>query len=174
MNHQPPPTAQWTPPAVTHRPASNIGIVVALIGIGLIAAAALVIGIIDLTRPASNGGGVVPTVQPPSTFTAKQTADAKKNLCTMYQVAARSVKEDTNGPDIAIARISLTNGAGMLDAATDNPALGQSERDAARNLAAAYRNAVAISSVFDKTSSVFQQSLDDVNRLDGIMAAICP
>ncbi|WP_131805989.1 hypothetical protein [Mycobacterium alsense] len=84
------------------------------------------------------------------------------------------MKHDTNGPDVAIARISTTNAAGILEAAADNPALEQGDRDAANNLAAGYRTAVAISSVFDKTSSVLQQSIDDVNRLDGVMAAKCP
>jgi len=94
-------------------------------------------------------------------------------LCTTYQVASKSVNQDTNGGDVAIARISLTNSGAMLNAATENPALGQNERDAARKLAAAYQTVVAISSVFDKTSSVFQQSIDEVNRLDGAMGAIC-
>jgi hypothetical protein len=177
MNPQLPPPAQWTPPpsAPPSRPASSGLIAVAIVVVGLIAVAALVVGIIDLTRPASSGAGVSSTTSAPSpTFTPDQVASAKKDLCTTYRVAAGSVKQDTNASDVAIARVSVTNAAGMLEAAAQNPALGSSERDAARNLAAAYRNADAISSVFDKTSPVFQQSLDDVNRLDGVMAAICP
>jgi hypothetical protein len=170
-NPQPPAPAQWTPPAEPGRPASNGRFVLALVVIGLIAVAALVVGIVDLARPNSSGNGKALTAP---TFTAEQVANAKKNLCSSYQVAARSVKEDTNGTDVALARISLTNSAGMLDEAADNPAVAQSERDAARNLADAYRNAVAIASAFDKNSSVFQQALDDVNRLDGVMATACP
>jgi hypothetical protein len=143
--------------------------------VGLIAVAALVVGIIDFARPSSSGAGTVSTTASPSpTFTPDQVASAKKDLCTTYRVAARSVKQDTNAEDVAIARVSVTNAAGMLEVAANNPALGGSERDAARNLAAAYRNADAISSVFDKTSPVFQQAVDDVNRLDGVMAAACP
>jgi hypothetical protein len=142
--------------------------------VGLIAVAALVVGIIDLARPNSSASGTVSTAASPSpTFTPDQVASAKKELCTTYTIASRSVNQDTNGPDVAIARISLTNAGGMLDAAAENPAIGQNEREAARNLAAAYRAEVAISSVFDKTSSVFLQSVDDVNRLDGAMGAIC-
>jgi len=174
MNPQLPPPAQWTPPGQPGGRASNGRIVIALVVVGLIAVAALVVGIIDLTRPSSSGAGKASTPASPSpTFTPDQVASAKKELCSAYQVAARSVKQDTNATDVAIARVSVTNAAGMLDAATDNPALGSNERDAARNLAAAYRNADAISSVFDKTSSVFQQAVDDVNRLDGVMAAMC-
>ncbi len=156
------------------RPASGRLTAVALIVVGLIATAALVVGIIALTRPATGTAGKAPTLTTPTpTFTPDQVASAKKNLCTVYQLASKSVNQDTNGGDIAVARISLTNGGAMLDAAAANPALGQNDRGAAQNLAAAYQSAVAISSVFDKSSSVFQQSIDDINRLDGSMAAIC-
>jgi hypothetical protein len=142
--------------------------------VGLVAVSALVVGIIALTRPTSSGADkAATTTSPTPTFTPDQIVAAKKNLCTIYQLASKSVNQDTNGGDIALARISLTNGGAMLDKAAETPALGQNERDAARNLAAAYQSAVAISSVFDKTSSVFQQSIDDINRLDGSMAAIC-
>ena len=174
MNPQLPPPAQWTPPGEPGGRASNGRIVIALLVVGLIAVAALVVGIIDLTRPTSSGAGKASTPASPSpTFTPDQVASAKKDLCTTYQVASKSVNQDTNGGDVAIARISLTNSGAMLNAATENPALGQNERDAARKLAAAYQTVVAISSVFDKTSSVFQQSIDEVNRLDGAMGAIC-
>lgn len=175
MNPQLPTPAQWTPPAEPSRPASNGRVAVALAVVGLIAVAALVVGIIDLTRPTSSSAGKASTTASPSpTFTPDQVASAKKELCSTYQIAAHSVKQDTNGTDIAIARISSTNAAGMLDAAADSPALGQSERDAARNLASAYRNVVALASVFDKGSPVIQSALDDANRADAAMVAMCP
>src|SRR6516165_2954407 len=125
MNPQLPPPAQWTPPGQPGGRASNGRIVIALVVVGLIAVAALVVGIIDLTRPSSSGAGKASTPASPSpTFTPDQVASAKKELCSAYQVAARSVKQDTNATDVAIARVSVTNAAGMLDAATDNPALG--------------------------------------------------
>ncbi|MCV7445794.1 hypothetical protein H7K33_26495 [Mycobacterium paraense] len=174
MNPQPPPAAQWTQPVQMQRPASGRVTTVGLIIVGVVATAALVVGIIALTRPTLNAAGKSPTSATPTpTFSPDQVASAKKNLCTVYQLASKSVNQDTNGGDIAIARISLTNGGAMLDAAAANPALGQNERGAAQDLAAAYQSAVAISSVFDKGSSVFQQSIDDINRLDGPMAAIC-
>jgi hypothetical protein len=174
MNPHPPPTAQWTPSAERSRSASNGRIAVALVLIGLIAVAALVIGIIDLTRPTSSGAGTAPTAPASSTFTPDQVANAKKNLCSAYQLAAHSVKADTNSADTPIARISLTNAAGILDAAANNPALNSGERDSALKLAAAYRTIDAVSSVFDKTSSVFQQSVDEANQADAAMAALCP
>ena len=175
MNPHPPPPVQWTPPpAESSRKGSSGRFAIALVVVGLIAVAALVVGIIDLTRPTSSASGKASTTASPTpTFTPDQVANAKKDLCSTYQVAARSVKQDTNGTDIAIARISSTNAAGMLDAAADSPALGQSERDAARNLASAYRNVVALASVFDKGSSVIQSALDDANRADEAMVVIC-
>ncbi|MBW0012429.1 hypothetical protein [Mycobacterium sp.] len=174
-NPQLPPAAPWTPPAEPGRPASNGRIVVALVAIGLIAVAALVVGIIDLARPTPSGSGKASTTASPSpSFSPEQVASAKKELCAAYQLAARSVKADTNSADTAIARVSLTNAAGILDAATSNPALNNSDRDAGRKLAAAYRTIDAISSVFDKTSSIFQQSVDEANQADTAMATLCP
>ena len=109
----------------------------------------------------------------PPTYTAEQIARAMKDLCSAYDVAARSVKADTNNSDTAIARISLTNAAGMLDAAAENPALHSNARDAARALAAAYRTTNAVSSVSDNSSALFQMTIDDANRADAAMAAAC-
>jgi len=167
--------AEWTPPPVPGRPPSNGRIAVGLALVGLIAVAALVVGIIALTRPTSSSAGKAPTAANPSpTFTPDQVADAKKNLCSVYQVGARSVSADSNGTDIAIARVALANAAGMLDTAADNPALGQGERDAARTLASAYHTYVAVASVFDKGSPMMQNALDEANRADKAMATICP
>jgi len=175
MNPQPPPPAPWTPPAEPRRPASSGRIAVALVVIGLIAVAALVLGLIDLARPSSSGASKASTTVAPSpTFLPDQAANAKKELCSVYQVASRSVNADTNGTDIAIARVSLTNAAGMLDTAANNPALGQSERNAARTLASAYHTYVAVASVFDKTSPIMQNALDEANRADAAMATMCP
>lgn len=157
------------------RPASGRLTSVVLIVVGLIATAALVVGIIALTRPAAGTAGKAPTPATPTpTFTPDQVASAKKNLCAVYQVASRSVSADTNGTDVAIARVSLANAAGMLDTAADNPALGQGERDAARRLASAYHTYVAVASVSDKTSPLMQNALDEANRADTVMATMCP
>jgi hypothetical protein len=145
----------------------------AAIGI-LLAICALVIGVIDLARPSSNSSSTAPTATTAvPAFTPEQVASAKKNLCSAYQVAARSVKEDTNSSDVAIARVSTTNAAGMLEVASNNPALSTTERDAAQKLASAYRNVVAISSAFNNTSPVFLGSVDEANRADAVMAGIC-
>ncbi|WP_142282203.1 hypothetical protein [Mycobacterium sp. IEC1808] len=141
---------------------------------GLIAVAALVVGIIALTRPTTSSAGKAPTAATPSpTFTPDQVASAKKELCSAYQLAAHSVNVDTHASDAAIARVSLVNGAGLLDAAAANPALSASDRDAARALASAYRTSNAVSSGTDPASPQYQRTIDEVNRLDDVMAAIC-
>lgn len=173
-NPHPPPPAQWTPPAVPNRPPSNGLAAVALAVIGLIAVAALVVGIIDLTRPNSTGAGTAPTSGAPTpAFSPDQIAAARKELCSAYQLAARSVNADTHATDTALARISLANGAGMLDAAAANPALNANDRDAARALASAYRTSNAVSSDTDVASPLYQMTLDDAKRADAAMAAIC-
>jgi hypothetical protein len=142
--------------------------------IGLIAVAALVIGIIALARPTSSSGGKASTAAAPMpTFTPDQIASAKKELCSAYQLAAHSVNVDTHSSDAALARASLVNGAGMLDAAAANPALSASDRDVARALASAYRTSNAVSSGRDPASPQYQRTIDEVNRLDDAMAAIC-
>jgi hypothetical protein len=174
MNPQPPPAAPWTPPPVPVKPASNGRIAIGLATVGLIAVAALVVGIIALTRPTSSDAGRAPTAASPTpTFTPDQVADAKKELCSTYQVAARSVDADTRSSDRALARISLANAAGMIDSAAANPALNANDRDAARRLASAYWVTNAVSSVTDAASPLYQMTLDDAKRAADAMAAIC-
>lgn len=142
--------------------------------VGVIAVAALVVGIIALARPMSSAGGrasTVTTLTP--TFTPDQVASAKKELCSAYQLAAHSVNFDTHSSETALARISLVNGAGLLDAAAANPALSVNDRDAARALASAYRTSNAVSSDTDPSSPLYQTTLDDISKTDAAMAAIC-
>ena len=166
--------AEWAPPPVPGRPASNGLMAVGLALVGLIAVAALVVGIIALARPTSSSGGKAPTAAAPSpTFTPDQVAEAKKELCAAYQLAARSVDFDTHVSDRALARISLVNGAGLLDAAAENPALSANDRDAARALASAYRTSNAVSSDTDASSPLYQTTLSEITRSNAAMAAIC-
>ncbi|GJO20750.1 hypothetical protein [Mycobacterium marinum] len=76
-----------------------------------------------------------------------------------------------------VAPVSVnTNGARYQSDVPEPIRVGgvvSAERDAARVLASAYRTADAISSAFDKTSSVFQSALDDGNRADRVMAGMC-
>lgn len=170
----PPSSAQWPPSAGSEQPKSNDRVIFGLALIGFIALAALILGIIDAFGATSNrpdGGPEAPPAS--SSYPSDQIARAKQDLCAVYEVASRSVKEETNGDDRAMANISLTNAAAMLDAASNNPALESSERDAARTLASAYRTAVAVGSVFEKTSTVGGDALNAANRADSAMASVC-
>lgn len=61
-----------------------------------------------------------------------QTAAAQRQLCDTYKLVAHAVPVDTNGSDKALARITLTNAAAILDNAAADPALDAKHRDAAR------------------------------------------
>jgi hypothetical protein len=174
-NPYPPPAAQWTPPALSTRPPRNGGLVIALAVVGLIAVAALAVAVIGITRPTQTDAGKAPRPANPSpTFAPEQVASAKKELCAAYHLAAHSVNVDTHVSDTALARISLVNGAGMLDAAAANPALNSEDRDAAHALASAYRTSNAVSSDTDVSSPLYQTTIDEITRANGVMAKICP
>lgn len=149
--------------------------VIAIVVIGLIAVVALILGIVDLVRPSATTVAIPGSANATNAPTTRpgQAAIAKKELCSTYEVAARSVTSDTNSGDRALARISLVNAAGMLDAAAANPALSADDRDAARTLASAYRTSNAVSSVTDGGSPLYQSTLDDAARAANAMAAIC-
>ncbi|OQZ89108.1 hypothetical protein BST11_19405 [Mycobacterium alsense] len=149
-------------------------VVVATAGV-LLAVVALTVSIISIMRPMAGASGkssVGTTTSP--TIAPDQVAAAKKELCSAYHLAAHSVNVDTHSSDTALARISLANGAGMLDAAAANPALDSNDRDAARALASAYRNSNAVSSDTDLSSPLYQATIDEITRTNAAMAKICP
>lgn len=117
------PQPWWPPPAPARRwPAAVLTSVATLV-----ATAAL---IMVLTQT----GVKTPT------YTAAQRAEAKKELCDQYELAVQSASVETNIPEnTALARISLDNGAAMLEVAAANPALDANYRDAAKAFAAAMR-----------------------------------
>lgn len=172
---QPPIAAQPPLPTYPTRPPSNGRAIILQAVVGLIALAALVVGIIALVRSGSSGAGAIPASAPPSpTIAAADAVNAKKDLCAAYELAARAVKIDTHSSDPSLARISLTNGASMLESSAANPALNASDRDAARALATAYRTSTAVSSGLDDPASpLYQRTIDDINRADAAMAGIC-
>lgn len=148
---------------------------IAVVAVGLIALAALIIGIIDLVKPSAGAVAIPGSVSSTNGLTVRvgQAAIAKKELCSIYEIAARSVTADTNSGDRALARISLVNAAGMLDAAAANPTLSADDRETARTLASAYRTSNAVSSVTGAESPLYQSTLDDAARAANAMAAIC-
>lgn len=158
---------QWAPVFPTQPPPhSRMWPAVMLAGIAaLIAIAAL---IVSLARPVTAGTSTRTT--PPS-YTEAEVSKSQRQLCDTYKLAARSVQIDTNGTDKALARIALSNAAGMLDAGAADPAIDTNLRDAARELATAYRTSNAVSS--GATDAEYQRSLDDIVAKDAIMKKAC-
>lgn len=122
----------------------------------LLAAAAAVVAlaglIVSLTRPSAPK----PTTPTASTYSAGETLAAQRKLCDTYILGARAVQVDTNGHDIALGRIALTNGAAMLDGTAANPALGATYRDSAHALAEPYRTGTAMGNRDIATDVQFQ------------------
>ncbi|OBI94822.1 hypothetical protein A5625_08805 [Mycobacterium sp. 1465703.0] len=158
---------QWTPVFPTQpqpHPRTWPAVVLAAVAT-TVAIAALVVALTRPTAPKSP----IPVTAP--SYSAAETSLAQRQLCDTYKVAAKSVEVDTNGADKALARIALSNAAGMLDAGAAAPAVDAKLRDAARALAAAYRMSNALGSV--ATDAEYQAALDDIVAKDATMKKAC-
>jgi len=154
----PPP---WpAPPSVQPRHRLLLGLVALT---ALLSAAALLVAILALTKSVSN-----------PTFTAAQRAAAKATVCDRYKLAARSVQIETKTPDnTALAMISLTNGALMLETAVMDPALNTTARDDVRALALAYQDLAVMGTPGVAGEAQFQAAMDAVNDKDRVMKDSC-
>ncbi|MEZ0382935.1 MULTISPECIES: hypothetical protein [Mycobacteriaceae] len=128
---------------------------------GLLALAALIVAIVALVRPS-----------PRPDYTAAEKAAAQAQLCDNYKLASRAAHIETAPDgDTALARISMINGALMLETAARDPALAGEYRDAARALAAAYQNMAATGSLADPAK--YQVAIDATNAKVGKMEELC-
>lgn len=101
-------------------------------------------------------------------------AEAKEGLCNQYKLASQAVGIETNATDnVALARISDTNGAVILWAASIDPALGSKYRNAAQDLALAYQTVVAISSSKAVDDPQFRATIDDSYAKGRVMRGLC-
>ncbi|MGB3334385.1 MAG: hypothetical protein WBA79_16430 [Mycobacterium sp.] len=106
------------------------------------------------------------------TFTVAQKAEAKTQLCDRFGLAAQAAHIETAlDGETALARISMINGALMLENAAADPALATEYRDAARALAAAYQTMAATGSLGD--SGKFQATVDATNANVAVMKELC-
>ncbi|CFH61365.1 membrane protein [Mycobacterium tuberculosis] len=94
----------------------------------MVAAIAAVVAVAALIVALTNAR---PAATPATTSVPTYTA-AQRQLCDTYKLVAHAVPVDTNGSDKALARITLTNAAAILDNAAADPALDAKHRDAAR------------------------------------------
>ncbi|MEB3020136.1 hypothetical protein [[Mycobacterium] crassicus] len=107
-------------------------------------------------------------------YTVAQQADAKKRLCSSYELAAYSEHVETNTPNnVALARLSATNDAVILETAATDPALDVQYRDAARALALAYQNLVAVSTGRGEGDPELEAAIADANAKDRVLIDLC-
>lgn len=127
--------------------------------------AALIVATVALTRTASS----------PAHTTAAQRASAQATLCERYKLAAHAMHIETSDPTggAALARVALSNGALMLNVASDDPALDAKHRDAARALADSYQTTAALGTTGMATRDQYLASVDDMNAKDRVMTGLC-
>ncbi|CAJ1495837.1 hypothetical protein [[Mycobacterium] holstebronense] len=156
----PPP---WPTPPPAPPPRRSTAVFAALAA--LLSVAALVVAIISLTRSAD--------ASTPH-YTAAQQADAKKRLCDSYKLAAHAEHIETNTPNnFALARLSATNGALILETAAADPALEPEYRDAARDLARAYQTLVAVATGKEGDDPALGAAINDANAKTRVMHELC-
>lgn len=156
----PPP---WPTPPPARSPRRTSAVLAALAA--LLSVAALIVAIISLTRSADASS---------PHYTAAQQADAKKRLCDSYKLAAHAEHIETNTPNnTALARLSATNGAVILETAAMDPSLDPEYRDAARALALTYQNLVAISTGRGEGAPELEAAIADANAKDREMIELC-
>lgn len=160
---------QWAPIFPTQPQArARTWPAVVLAGAAMVVAIAALI--VALTRPTAMKPATTST---PPTYSAAEVSTAQHQLCDTYRLGARAVQVDTNGHDVALGRIALTNAAAMLDDAAANPALSSTYRDPAHALAASYRQGAAMGNRDVATDAQFQAALDDINAKDAAMKKVC-
>lgn len=107
-------------------------------------------------------------------YTATQQADATKRLCDSYKLAAHAEHIETNTPNnIALARLSATNGALILETAATDPALDAKYRDAARALALTYQTLVAVATGREGDDPELAAVINDANAKALVMHELC-
>lgn len=154
----PPP---WPAPPAAVQPRRRLTAVLAVLVV-MLAITAVTVAVVALTRTA-----------PAPTYSAAQRAEAQANLCSRYRLAANAARVDTTSSDVALARISTTNGALMLETAAANPALEANFREAALALAVAYQTMTAKGTQGVADDAQRQAALDDAIAKDHALKDLC-
>ena len=144
---QPPAPPQWAPGYPPPQPAPQRRMVVPVVVVGLIAVAALIVGIISLAGSSSDRPVAAPTSTPAvPTFTDAEHAAAKDRVCATFNSVAHSISVATTVPDgpepIASnvnARAAIASGALALGRSV-SPATPSDVTKAANTLVDAYSN----------------------------------
>lgn len=151
-------TQPWPGPPPTR--ARTWPIVILTLVAVLLAAAALIVAV---TRPDTGST---------TSYTAAQKTDAKTKLCEQYKLADDAASVETNGSNIALARISATNAASILEVAAADPALSDEYRSAALALASSYRTTTA-EGTRGAEDPRFKRSLDDLVTKNQVLRDLC-
>ena len=107
------------------------------------------------------------------TYTAAKKAQAKKEFCDEFELAMSSVRVETNAPNnIALARISLLNGALIIDNGSKSPGLDAEIREAAHAVALAFLQQNVLGTL-GKEDPRFQASIDNSNDKVDALQQLC-
>lgn len=107
------------------------------------------------------------------TYTVAKKAQAKKEFCDEFEFAMSSIRVETNAPNnIALARISLLNGALIIDNASKGPGLDAEIREAAHAVALAFLQQNVLGT-FGKEDPRFQESIDNSNDKVDALQQLC-
>lgn len=154
------PSAPWPAPP-TVQPRQRSAVAFAALG-ALLGIASMILAIVALTRaPAS------------PTYSDAQRTAAKTDLCGQFKPAMDAVHIETNGPDAGFGRITLVNGAPILESAASNPALESTYRDAANAVVQSYESLVVESSSGRAGDSRFDSAVDAVNAKERVLKELC-
>ena len=153
--------------------------VVPVVVVGLIAVAALIVGIINLADGSSERPVATPTSTPAvPTFTAAEHAAAKERVCATFSSVVQSIKTATNVPEgspepIAAsvnARAAITAGALALSRSVSG-ATPVDVAKAANSLADAY--SVYLQNAFQGNTAQSASDHTAVNQATDALQTIC-
>lgn len=107
-------------------------------------------------------------------YTTAEKAAAKVQLCDQYKFESHALNIETDPKgDPAFARISMVNGALILQAAASNPALDPKYRDAALILASSYLTMAAKATTGITTPEGFREAVADSNAKEILLNDWC-
>lgn len=175
---QPPAPPQWAPPYVPPRPAPSRRTVMPTVIIGLIATAALILGIVSLaTRPAASSIASPSSAPAAPTFTDADRAAARKQVCDTFARVAESISVATSAEDgpepIATgvnARVSISTGALALSRSL-SPATPSDVAKSANNLVDAYSNYLI--TAFSGEKSINEMDFNAMVNATHALRALC-
>lgn len=176
---QPPAPPQWAPGYPPPQPAPQRRMGAPVVVVGLIAVAALIVGIVSLVSGASDRTVATPTATSVApTFTSAERAAAKDHVCTTFSSVMQSIKTATNVPEGSPEPIAASVNA-RTAIATGALALSRSVSDATPTDVAKAANALAdaysayLQNAFQGNTAQSAADHAAVNRATDALQTIC-